>query len=31
MLYPKEIRSKKRNTVFQHLDLYVRLSAQMGV
>ena len=22
---------KKRNTVFQHLDLYVRLSAQMGV
>ncbi len=22
---------KKRNTVFQHLDLYVRLSAQTGV
>ncbi len=22
---------KKRNTIFQHLDLYVRLSAQMGV
>ena len=22
---------KKRNTVFQHPDLYVRLSAQMGV
>ena len=22
---------EKRNTVFQHLDLYVRLSAQMGV
>ena len=31
MLYPKEIRLKKLNTVFQYLDLYVRLSAQMRV
>ena len=27
----QEVRLKKRNTVFQHLDFYVRLSAQMGV